>query len=79
MAFDQIEPDPGPRLEEMLAQLMAMYANVHRDRRSMPKMYRISDFMLDRFDAPAKPSQTPAQTWGMVKTWAMINGATKPQ
>lgn len=80
MAYDQLEPiAPGPRLEEMLAEYMAMYGNVHRNPRTKPEIFRKADFMLDRFDAPRLPSQTPQQTWGMVKAWAMINGATKPQ
>lgn len=79
MAFDQLEPDPLPRLEFMLAKLMAMYGNSHRDPKRHPEFYRISDFMLERFDTPTQPHQTPEQAYGMVKAWAFLCGATKVQ
>lgn len=79
MAFDQLDPDPGPRIEFMLARMSAMYANTHLDRRHRSSLYKVNDFMLERFDAPQKTSQTPEQTFGMVKAWAILCGATKVQ
>lgn len=43
MAFEQIEPDPAEVTQNLLAQLLALFANVYRERDEAP--YAPADFL----------------------------------
>ena len=61
-AFLEVEPVADQRSDLHTAMLMALLANANRDRKKRPKIFELSEFMVDflkRPDAPAPPS--PAQ------------------
>lgn len=74
-AYEMVEPDPLPRIEVMLAQLLTLYANVHRDIKKRRAPYQVQDFILDKFGHQRVKPQTPQQTYGLVKAWAVMSGA----
>lgn len=45
MAFDQVEPDPTEVTMHLTAQLLALFHNVHRDRKAKPRPYEPLDFL----------------------------------
>lgn len=45
LAFEQLEPDPAQITVGLLAQLLALLANVNRDPKKRSEPYRAADFL----------------------------------
>lgn len=54
-AFFSIEPPPDQRLEVYMAQLTAVLAEIHRDRKARKDPFSIADFHLFQDVATAEP------------------------
>lgn len=56
MAYEMLEPDPAEWTMQLMAQLLALTANVHRDEKARP--YRASDFLPQ-----SQPTVATEQKW----------------
>lgn len=54
-AFDQREPIGGRRLDVHSAQILAMLANIHRDRKDRPDPFEPAEFLAEWWPERAEP------------------------
>lgn len=58
MAYEMLEPDPAEWTMQLMAQLLALTANLHRDPKARARPYAAADFL------PQEPSPVDAeQSW----------------
>jgi hypothetical protein len=53
LAFERLEPDPAEMTMHLLAALVTMTANVHRDPKRKPQPYTVEDFLPNPY-VPSK-------------------------
>lgn len=79
MAYARLEPFGAERADVPLAMLMALTAEINRDKKKRRKPYSPLDFM-PRFDLEAEKPERKAQTWeDQLKLVEMLNQAFKGQ
>lgn len=77
-AFARLDPFGPARADLRMANIMALTAEIHRDRKRRGRPYTPAEFMFE-FDpelvAEADKPKGPRQLWRELKTWAMMAGA----
>lgn len=79
-AFARLDPFGPARADLRMANQMALFAEVHRDRKKRSKAFTPADFMFE-FDSEAVPDPeppSPAALWQKIRGWAIEAGA-KPK
>jgi hypothetical protein len=59
LAFERLEPDPAEMTMHLLAALLTLLANVHRDPKAKPRPYAVDDFLPDPY-APSRQEREAA-------------------
>jgi len=77
-AFARLNPFGPARADLRMANIMALMAEINRDRKRRSKPFSPAEFMLE-FDPAAEPEPgpTPEEVYAKVRLWAAMAGAMK--
>ena len=77
-AFARLEPFGPARADLRMANIMALLAEINRDRKKRGKPFSPAEFMFEFDpDAQKKDDPSPADVYAKVRAWAAAMGAQK--
>lgn len=63
LAFERLEPDPAEMTMRLLAGLLTLTANVHRDTKAKPVPYEVTEFLPDPYGPTKQERQAAFAAW----------------